>query len=150
MKKYILKKEQFINKPLKEVFSFFEKPENLSEITPKNLSFKILNSTPIKMEKNALINYRIKILGIPLYWTTKITDYNPPLSFTDEQLKGPYSLWKHTHIFVECNGGTLMTDEVLYSIPYGIWGEIAQKIYVKRELDNIFSFREKIIKKIFN
>lgn len=150
MKKYILKKEQFISKPLKEVFSFFEKPENLSEITPKTLSFKILNSTPIKMEKNAFINYRIKILAIPLYWTTKITDYNPPFSFTDEQLKGPYSLWRHTHIFVECNGGTLMTDEVLYSIPYGILGEIAQKIYVKRELDNIFSFREKTIKKIFN
>lgn len=150
MKKYILKKEQFINKPLKEVFSFFEKPENLSEITPKNLGFQILNSIPIKMEKNALINYKIKILGIPLYWTTKITDYNPPLSFTDEQLKGPYSLWRHTHVFVECNGGTLMTDEVLYSIPYGIFGEIAHKIYVKKELENIFKFREKVISNIFS
>lgn len=150
MKKYILKREQFISKPLKEVFSFFEKPENLTEITPKNLGFTILNSTPIKMEKDALISYRIKLLGIPVYWQTRISDYNAPHSFTDEQLKGPYSLWIHSHTFSESNGGTLMKDEVLYSIPLGLLGEIAHFIYVKKELENIFDFRASVISNIFS
>lgn len=88
---YYLKREQFIEKPIKEVFSFFQRPENLSKITPSNLGFKILNETPIEMKEGALIEYKIKLLGIPVFWRTEILEYNPPTSFKDKQLKGPYS-----------------------------------------------------------
>lgn len=146
---HYLKKEQIIKRSLKEVFSFFQQPENLSKITPTNLGFTIISKSPIEMKKGCLIEYKISLLGLPVYWKTEITDYNPPYSFTDKQLKGPYALWVHTHHFKEIDEGTLMTDEVKYSIPMGFIGEIAHMIYVKKELEHIFEYRYKIIEEVF-
>ena len=96
MKLYEINTTQFIEKPIEVVFDFFSKPENLERITPKNLSFKILTPTPIKMEKGALIDYTIKIIVVPIHWRTYISDYDPPHKFVDQQIKGPYSFWHHT------------------------------------------------------
>lgn len=149
MKTYLLNREQFINKPLQKVFSFFERPENLAQITPPALGFKILTPSPITMKEGTLIDYTVKILGIPQRWTSLITTYQPPLKFVDEQLKGPYSFWHHTHYFKEVNNGTIIIDEVRYGIRFGILGEIVHALIVKRQLKNIFDFRERKITQIF-
>jgi len=148
-KEYILEKYQFIEASKTEVFNFFKTPENLEKITPENLNFKIHTSSPILMKEGALIEYQIKLFGISVYWRTLINKYNPPDSFSDIQLNGPYKLWKHTHIFKECKNGTMMIDKIIYSIPYGFIGRFAHFIWVKRELKNIFDYRYNIIEKIF-
>lgn len=142
---YFLKREQTFDINIKEVFAFFEKPENLALITPKNLNFKIISPEPIKMKKGALIDYTIQVLGIKLHWKTEIKDYNPPYSFIDEQIKGPYAKWIHTHTFMDQGDKTLMIDEVEYCIPFSIFGEIAHVLYVKNELKNIFNYRAQVI-----
>ena len=148
-KEYILEKHQFIPKSKAEVFNFFKTPENLEKITPENLNFKIYTPSPILMEEGTLIEYQIKLLGIPIYWKTLINEYSPPNYFRDIQLKGPYGKWDHTHIFKECKNGTMMIDKVYYSIPFSIIGQLAHFIWVKRQLKQIFNYRYQIIYEIF-
>ena len=81
---------------MEEVFSFFEKPENLSVITPKNLGFNILIPKSIKMDKSTIIDYTIKLFRIPVHWRTLNNEYCPPYKFVDVQIKGPFILWHHT------------------------------------------------------
>ncbi len=146
---YTFKAEQFLNYPPEQVFNFFKKPENLDAVTPKNLGFKILTPSPIPMEKGAVIDYTIRLYGFPMQWQTVITDYDPPHSFTDSQAKGPYQTWIHTHRFIPQDGGTLMTDEVQYSIAMGPLGEIARILFVEKEIRKIFAYRKKVIKEVF-
>ena len=101
MKVYKLKFKQVINSSLDDVFSFFSNPENLSKITPEKLGFNILTPTPIKMKEGQLIDYSIKLLGKKIRWRTMITEYIPKVKFVDQQLKGPYSMWHHTHEYSE-------------------------------------------------
>jgi len=149
MKIYTLKRQQLIRKPLHEVFSFFTKPENLELLTPKNLGFQILTPVPIIMKEGAVIDYTIKIAGFPVRWTTLITSYEPLHRFVDLQLKGPYSYWHHTHTFTETADGVIISDEVYYSMPFGILGKVAHLLFVKRQLESIFTLRGDIIEKIF-
>ena len=148
-KEYHLEKHQFIEKSKPEVFEFFKTPENLEKITPKNLNFKIYTPSPIDMKENVLIEYRIKLFGVPIYWRTLINEYKPPDYFRDIQLNGPYEIWDHTHIFKECQNGTMMIDKIKYSIPYGFIGRLAHFLWVKKELQRIFNYRYKIIEEIF-
>lgn len=150
MKVYTLSKELFIKKPLSEVFSFFDRPENLAVITPGNLNFKILTPAPIKMKAGTVIDYIIKVSGIHFHWRTLITAYEPPYSFVDEQLKGPYAFWHHRHIFSEYNDGTLMKDIVSYAIPFGIFGKLAHFLFVKKRIDYIFNYRTQAINDLFS
>lgn len=101
------------------------------------------------MRVGTLIDYTVKPMIFPIRWRTLITDYDPPRRFVDEQLKGPYSFWHHTHTFEEKDGGTLITDDVRYVIPFGIIGRMAHFLFVKRQLKKIFDFREKVISEIF-
>ena len=149
MKYYKLLKSQFIDKPINEVFSFFEKPENLQEITPLYLNFKIITPSPIKMEVGQIISYNIKLRGIPIKWNSLISSYDPPNSFIDQQIKGPYAIWHHTHRFKEQDGGTLIEDEVKYAIPFGIVGRILNYLFIKNDLKKIFQYREERIALIF-
>ena len=142
---YTLRREQVIQKPLNEVFAFFQQPENLARITPASMDFRVLTPSPIIMKENALLDYSIRLSLFRLRWTTMITSYQPPISFVDIQLRGPYSFWHHTHSFKETDDGTLMTDEVRYSIPFGFLGNILHALYIKKELQHIFDFRAKVI-----
>lgn len=146
---YTLESNQFINKPIEEVFQFFSKPENLSVITPAKLGFKILSPNPIKMEVGRLIDYNIYLLGIPIHWRTLITDYEPPNMFVDQQIKGPYAMWHHTHTFHKVKGGVEIKDRVVYSIPFGFLGRLLNYLWIKRDLNNIFLHRKKVIDKLF-
>ena len=151
MKVFKLNKKQKISKNISEVFDFFSKPENLSEITPKRLGFNIMTPSPIEMKEGQLIDYTINILSLPVRWTTIITKYAPPNLFIDQQLKGPYSMWHHTHTFEEIGmNETLIEDTILYAMPFGFIGDLAHFLYVKRDLENIFRYREETIKKVFN
>ncbi|MCS5653982.1 MAG: SRPBCC family protein [Candidatus Marinimicrobia bacterium] len=140
---------QFIDKPLDVVFSFFAKPENLRRITPSTLDFQILTPTPISMVKGTVIDYNIKVMGIRVHWRTLIKSYNPPTQFVDEQTKGPYLLWIHTHTFKIKDEGVEIHDCIEYSIPLGLLGRFVHFLWIKRKLDQIFDFRRKKIEEIF-
>jgi ligand-binding SRPBCC domain-containing protein len=150
MKVHTLKREQTIARPLKEVFAFFEKPENLAKITPPSLGFKILTPEPIEMKAGTLIDYTVSVFGIPQRWTTIITEYNPPHRFVDTQIKGPYDFWHHTHSFSETEAGILIVDEVRYTLPFGPLGELAHIFAIEGQLNQIFNYRAKVIEKIFS
>jgi len=149
MKTFEINMKQYINKPLEVVFEFFSKPENLEMITPKSLSFNILTPTPIKMEKGSLIDYTIRLFGIPIHWRTLISDYEPPFRFVDQQIKGPYTFWHHTHTFKLVEGGVEIIDEVKYSLPLGWLGTLAHAIWVRKDLEKIFEYRKTVIQNYF-
>lgn len=149
MKMHTLTREQFVPADRDEVFAFFARPENLSRLTPPGLGFVILTPRPVAMEPGALIDYTIRVFGFRLRWTTLISEIDPGRSFVDEQSKGPYSSWRHTHLFGEAPGGTVVRDEVRYALPLGPIGELAHALAVKRRLRSIFDFRERAIAEIF-
>ena len=149
MKTFEINMKQYINKPLEVVFEFFSKPENLEMITPKSLSFNILTPTPIKMEKGSLIDYTIRLFGIPIHWRTLISDYEPPFRFVDQQIKGPYTFWHHTHTFKLVEGGVEIIDQVKYSLPLGWLGTLAHAIWVRKDLEKIFEHRKNVIQNYF-
>ena len=150
MKTFQLIKTQVINSPMDDVFDFFSKPENLKTITPAKLSFNILTPTPIVMEKGTVIDYTIRLFLIPIHWRTLITKYNPPYEFVDEQIKGPYKFWHHTHTFESKNGGVEITDKVRYAIPFGWLGWILNFFWIRPDLEKIFNYRKDIIQKYFD
>jgi ligand-binding SRPBCC domain-containing protein len=150
MAEHILERKQIIERPLREVFDFFADAGNLEKITPPELNFHITTPQPIDIKKGALIDYELKLRGIPIRWKTEITQWNPPFDFVDTALKSPYKQWIHLHTFEEGDAGeTIMKDIVRYRLPLEPLGDIAH-FYVKKELKYIFDYRYKIIEEIFN
>lgn len=129
------------------VFAFFASAENLAKITPPELGFVITTPLPIVMREGTLIDYRIKVWGVPLSWRTRITSWDPPAEFADEQLVGPYRRWIHTHRFREVPGGTAMDDEVRYALPFGLLGAVGLPL-VRRQLRHIFDYRERRVREL--
>jgi hypothetical protein len=144
---YQLIREQWIPKPMDEAFAFFSRPENLEEITPPWLGFRIVR-TGKQLHAGSLINYKLRIHGLPMRWTSEITVWEPPYRFVDTQLRGPYKLWRHEHSFREQNRGTLIRDHVDYALPFGIFGEIAHKLMVRRDVETIFKFRRQRLEQL--
>lgn len=142
----ILERELFVPRPLSEVFAFFSDAHNLEQLTPSWLRFEILTPAPIPMRAGTLIDYRIKLYGVPMVWRTLISVWEPPHRFVDEQIRGPYSVWHHEHLFEERDGGTLIRDRVRYRAPFGM---LSHPLFVRGQLDKIFSFRHEVIAKIF-
>ena len=145
MKEYRLERTTWVPKPLAEVFPFFSAAENLELITPPELGFSIDSATPVEMKPGALIDYTIRLYRLPMRWRTEITKWNPPLSFEDTQLRGPYAKWVHTHSFAERDGGTSIEDVVVYALPFGTLGRVAHPL-VKRQLKRIFEYREGVLR----
>lgn len=136
---------------LKEAWVFFSRPQNLNIITPPDMAFRVLtNFDEDEIYQGQIIEYKVSpLFRIPLYWMSKIGEVKKEKFFVDEQRKGPYSLWHHEHHFTEIEDGVEMTDVVQYKIPLGPIGEIANAVFVKRELRRIFEFRYKKIEEIF-
>lgn len=149
MQPYLLEREQFIPRPLDEVFAFFARPENLERITPPSVQFRILTPSPIAMRAGAVFDYVIRLRGLPMRWTTLISDYEPPHRFVDVQLRGPYSFWHHTHTFEAVPGGTRIVDEVRYLLPFGPLGSLVHGLFVRRDIHGIFRYRQQIIPACF-
>lgn len=132
--------ELWLGRPITEVFEFFSNAANLQCITPNWLDFSILTPNPIPMRVGALIDYRLRIHGIPVRWRTRISAWEPPFYFADEQLKGPYRLWFHEHYFRPVNDGTSMIDRVHFRVP---GGRLVSWLFVRRDVEKIFAFRRK-------
>jgi ligand-binding SRPBCC domain-containing protein len=133
-------------RPRGEVFDFFADAGNLEALTPAFLGFWILTPSPIEMRPGALIDYRLRLHGIPVHWRTEITAWEPPLRFADEQRRGPYRLWVHEHTFEEVDGGTLVGDRVRYAVP---GGALVNRLFVARDVRQIFTYRHRRLKEIF-
>jgi len=139
-----LRTEAVLPLPRDEVFAFFAEAGNLERITPDSLRFEILTPSPIRMGEGVLIDYRIRIGGVPQKWRTRISLWDPPFRFADEQLKGPYRRWFHTHSFEEEENGTRMTDHVDYELPFGALGRLGHPL-IRRQLRKIFTHRNATI-----
>lgn len=139
-----LRSKLWLPRSVDEVFPFFSDAHNLQALTPDTLSFEILTPAPIEMRAGTLIDYRLRLYGIPLSWKSEITVWDPPFRFVDEQRRGPYKLWKHEHTFVESNGGVELGDVVDYAPVIG--GRPIDRLFVQRDLRKIFGYRtEKMI-----
>lgn len=132
--------------PRAKVFPFFADAANLGAVTPPELDFEILTPLPVEMKEGAIIDFRLKLFGLPFAWKTKITEWSPPDCFVDEQLEGPYRQWIHTHTFSDGpNGSTIIDDHVRFRLPLAPLGEAAYPL-VSKQLERIFRFRQEAIK----
>lgn len=138
--------ESRVPAPIERVFAFFSQAENLERLTPPFLDFRILTPTPVAMRKGTTIDYRISLHGLPLTWRSAITRWDPPHGFVDEQVRGPYRSWKHTHGFAASDAGTLVSDRVEYST----WGgAIVNALFVAPDLRRIFEYRQTALRAHF-
>jgi len=147
-KLYQLKTSQFIPAPMDEVWEYFSAPENLQTITPDYMGFEITSKSGDKMYPGMIITYLVSpVMNIKMRWATEITQVKHQEYFIDEQRFGPYNLWHHQHHFKEMDGGVLMNDIVHYGIPFGPIGQLANTLFVKKQLREIFDYRIKAVEK---
>jgi ligand-binding SRPBCC domain-containing protein len=140
---HVLRREQELDG---DVFGFFADAANLEVITPPWLSFRVVTPRPVAMAAGTLIEYRLRLHGLPISWLTEIAIWEPGVRFVDTQLRGPYALWHHTHEFEALGGGrTLMRDTVRYALPFGPLGALAHRLFVRHDLERIFDYRRKAV-----
>ncbi|QNF35201.1 SRPBCC family protein [Adhaeribacter swui] len=151
MSHYVLKRVQKLPISLDLAWDYFSSPDNLAEITPSYMGFEVLsNSDSVKMYPGQIITYYVKpLLGIKLFWMTEITHVADKKYFVDEQRFGPYTLWHHTHFFKEIPGGVEMRDQVHYKLPFGPLGDLVHGLFVKKQLEGIFAYRNQVLEKKF-
>ncbi|HEX4147880.1 MAG TPA: SRPBCC family protein [Pirellulales bacterium] len=147
---YRLEREQFVPRPLEEVFAFFSDAHILEAITPAFLQFRILTPDPLKLTAGFLMDYHLKLFGVPLHWQSRIETFEPPHCFIDVQLRGPYRRWHHLHRFTAVAGGTQIVDEVDYELPWGPLGPLAHALFVRSTLNRIFDYRRDRVAELFS
>jgi ligand-binding SRPBCC domain-containing protein len=143
---YRLETKQRLAASLETVFPFFADAFKLQAITPANLRFRILSEAPIEMRSGTLIDYRLRISGVPVRWRSEITAWDPPFRFVDEQRRGPYRWWIHEHVFSEKDGETFVTDRVDYGVP---GGAVVHRFLVGPAVQRIFAYRAKCLQTHF-
>jgi ligand-binding SRPBCC domain-containing protein len=143
---YRLQASQFLPYPRYQVFEFFSDASNLQSLTPAWLHFSVVNPPPICIAAGTLIDYRLRVHVVPLRWQSRISVWEPPLRFVDEQTRGPYRLWQHEHLFEAAEGGTLCHDIVDYDV-YG--GSLMNALFVRPDLFKIFAFRQSKLRELF-
>lgn len=141
-----MRSEVVIPEALDVVFPFFSNAANLQRITPPWLSFEVTSPTPIDMKSGQTIDYRLRVRGFPLRWRSEITEWEPPYRFVDEQIRGPYKVWRHEHTFSEREGNTLCEDDVVYAV-FG--GSLVNRLLVEPDVKRIFEYRRKRLLEIF-
>ncbi|HSM12902.1 MAG TPA: SRPBCC family protein [Thermoanaerobaculia bacterium] len=146
MRVHAFESEIWLPQPRREVFEFFSDAGNLERITPPWVHFRVLTPQPIEMRPGALIDYRLRLRGLPLGWRTLISEWEPPVRFVDLQLRGPYRLWHHTHAFEERDGGTLCADRVLYAVPFD---RLVHERLVRPDVERIFAHRRQALAALF-
>ena len=142
---FTLHAEQWVPRPPSVVFPFFADAANLNTLTPPWLHFEILTPRPIAMQPGTLIDYRLRLRGLPIRWQSEITVWEPQRRFVDEQRRGPYRLWHHEHTFTERDGGTLVSDKVRY----GVWGGVLiERWFVRPDIRRIFAYRQQKLQEL--
>lgn len=144
---YVLRAECVVPRAQDEVFDFFSDAMQLEAITPGWLNFRVLTPHPIEMHVGRTIDYRLRIRGLPLRWTSEITAWDPPSFFVDEQRRGPYRHWRHEHTFESCDEGTRVGDIVHYGVP---GGALVHWLAVRRDVERIFAYRQQALREIFS
>lgn len=143
---YVLEAEQWLPGPRDEVFAFFSDARNLETITPPWLRFRVLSVEPAEMGPETVIDYRLRLRGLPVRWQSRIDVWEPPVRFLDRQVRGPYRWWVHAHSFDEREGGTSVRDRVQYQVP---GGALVHRLFVRRDVLRIFAFRQQRLREIF-
>lgn len=141
-----LESELLVAAPLEDVFAFFANARNLETMTPPWIRFRIDTPQPIDMHAGTVIDYRLRIRGLPLRWRTVIPIWEPPQRFVDEQVRGPYRYWRHEHRFEQCDGGTLVSDTVDYRVP---GGRLVNRWFVQPDVERIFRYRLAKLAEVF-
>lgn len=144
-----LHRRQVVGGSLAEIFAFFSDPGNLERITPPWLGFRIEHATDRPVRVGTEIRYRLRLHGISVRWSSRISEYVEQEMFADEQLTGPYRRWYHRHRFREVPSGVEIDDLVDYEMPFGLLGRVVHSIAVRRELRRIFDFRERQMAQFF-
>lgn len=135
---------------LPKAYDFFADAQNLERLTPEFLKFKILTPAPIDMRKGARIAYSISLFGLPMKWLTEISEWHPPTSFVDTQLRGPYRMWIHEHILVPSGESTIVRDRVTFKVAGGPLEPLIFSLFVRRTLERIFRYRQEAMSRFFS
>ena len=147
---YILAVQQQLPIPVREAWDFFSSPKNLEKITPSKMSFRITSGALEHIYSGQIITYKVAVFpGITANWVTEITHVEHERFFVDEQRCGPYQIWHHEHRFDPNDEGVLVSDNVSYKIPLGVFGHLAQSLFIKKQLKNIFEHRMNVLAKKF-
>jgi ligand-binding SRPBCC domain-containing protein len=152
MKSYHLEFSQKLPVSIHEAWEFFSSPLNLAKITPKEMAFEVTSDIKraTEMYPGMIITYKVSpVMGLKIDWMTEITQVQPLKYFIDEQRFGPYKFWHHQHHFEEIPGGVLMSDILTYGMPFGIFGQMANGIFVANKLQQIFNYRKEMVDKMF-
>lgn len=148
---YVLERTQQLDLPADQAFEFFAEARNLEQITPPWLGFQLTTPGTIEMRAGALIDYRLTLHAIPVRWRTRIDLWEPPVRFVDLQMRGPYALWEHTHTFErDGDDAVIIRDRVRYALPLGPLGRIAHAVVVRRDLERIFDYRQRVVAERLN
>ena len=143
---FTLATEHWLSRPPEDLFDFYADAFNLERLTPPWLRFEVVTDPPIHMRAGVEIDYRLRLHGLHLKWRSRITAWDPPHRFVDEQIRGPYRTWVHEHTFAPHHGGTLVGDRVQYAM---LGGWLADRLLVRRDLRRIFAFRQQRLAEIF-
>ncbi|MFN2237095.1 MAG: SRPBCC family protein [Anaerolineales bacterium] len=147
---HTLRRQQLIPADIERVWDYFATPRNLNEMTPPDMAFEFIQGGDEPMYAGQVIAYKVMIVpGMRVPWLTQITHVEPGKRFIDEQRLGPYHLWIHEHRFEPQPNGVLMTDQVTYALPFGLFGDLVHTLYVRRRLAYIFDYRRKKVNALF-
>ena len=143
---HTLTTRQTVHASLEEVWAFFATPDNLNELTPPALEFRILSGAGTPLHTGQIIRYSIRLLPlVRVNWVTEIKAVEPLAAFIDEQRFGPYRFWQHRHQFIATADGVEIIDTVHYAVGYSLLGTLARKLWIAPQLAAIFEYRRQQI-----
>jgi ligand-binding SRPBCC domain-containing protein len=148
MADHVLDDRLWLARPRAEVFAFFADPRNLLHVTPPGWRLRVL-TTSTTLAAGAVVDYRMRWLGLPLAWRAYVREYDPPHRFVDVQVRGPWARWEHRHLFLEEGGGTWVEDRITYRPPLGVLGRVLHRVLLDRQLRDVWTYRQARLRERF-